>query len=271
MSVLEKWQTIKVLIVVKTYPTPARKGLEVCCTAGITETGEWIRLFPISFRFLEQEQQFGRYQWIEVRVQKASDTRPESYEVDLDSIRKIGAPINTKKQWADRRELVEPLRSHCLCCLKQARDKDNYPTLGFFKPKEITSFSIEDDDVGWSEADLARLNQPSFFGTTPVTTLEKIPYRFKYQFRCDHETCNGHSLTCSDWEISQAYRKYKRIYGNKWREKFLEKFENQMVNKFDTHFFVGTVHIHPQSWIIVGLYYPTKALKNTESEQLALL
>jgi hypothetical protein len=31
-----------------------------------------------------------------------------------------------------------------------------------------------------------------------------------------------------------------------------------MIEKFDTHFFVGTVHQHPQNWIIVGLFYPPK-------------
>jgi len=31
-----------------------------------------------------------------------------------------------------------------------------------------------------------------------------------------------------------------------------------MINKYDTHFYVGTVHQHPDSWIIVGLFYPPK-------------
>ena len=32
----------------------------------------------------------------------------------------------------------------------------------------------------------------------------------------------------------------------------------KMIQKNDTHFFVGTVHQHPGSWIIVGLFYPPK-------------
>ena len=31
-----------------------------------------------------------------------------------------------------------------------------------------------------------------------------------------------------------------------------------MIEKFDTHFYVGTVHRNPKSWIIVGLFYPPK-------------
>jgi hypothetical protein len=29
-----------------------------------------------------------------------------------------------------------------------------------------------------------------------------------------------------------------------------------MIEKYDTHFYVGTVHRHPHIWIIVGLFYP---------------
>jgi hypothetical protein len=31
-----------------------------------------------------------------------------------------------------------------------------------------------------------------------------------------------------------------------------------MRDKYDTHFYVGTVHQHPATWIIVGLFYPPR-------------
>lgn len=80
------WTTKRVLIVVRTYPTPARRGVEVSCTAGITEEGEWIRLFPIPYRFLHPDRRFRKYQTIDARVKRASDSRAESYEIDVDSI-----------------------------------------------------------------------------------------------------------------------------------------------------------------------------------------
>jgi hypothetical protein len=40
----------KALIVVRTYPVPAKKGVEVSCTAAVTEQGEWLRLFPVPYR-----------------------------------------------------------------------------------------------------------------------------------------------------------------------------------------------------------------------------
>jgi hypothetical protein len=60
--------TSKALIVVKTYPIPARKGVEVSCTAAITEEGEWLRLFPVPYRRLPSHQRFNKYDRIEVEL-----------------------------------------------------------------------------------------------------------------------------------------------------------------------------------------------------------
>jgi hypothetical protein len=119
----------RILIVVRTYPTPANQGIEVSCTAGVTMNGEWIRLFPIPYRFLEQDQRFKKYQWVEASVTKASDARPESYHVDIDSIRIRTKRLSTDDKWSARKKFLYPLRDHCLCCLKQERDRDGYPTL----------------------------------------------------------------------------------------------------------------------------------------------
>jgi hypothetical protein len=66
-------------------------------------------------------------------------------------------------------------------------------------------------------------------------------------------------MMCTDWEMGQAYREWRRKYGDaEWEAKFRQKFETEMIEKNDTHFFVGTVHKNPASWIIVGLFYPPK-------------
>ena len=41
-------------------------------------------------------------------------------------------------------------------------------------------------------------------------------------------------------------------------QKFRQKYETEMINRFDTHFFVGNMHQHPGTWIIVGLFYPPR-------------
>ena len=258
MPIVGSWEKKRVLITARTYPTPAKKGVEVSCTAGITDQGEWIRLFPIPYRFLESDKRFKKYQWIEVEIAKSSDPRPESYEVNIDSIHILGDPLPTRPYWQPRMDIISPLKSHCLCCLQQARNRDGHPTLGFYQPKRIRRFVIRTENPEWSAADLAKLSQPSMFDMTPLKLLEKIPYKFIYQVFCDEPTCRGHHLSCTDWEMGQAYRKWRREYRSDWEGKFRQKFEYDMMTRFDTHLFVGTVRSHPASWIIVGLFYPLR-------------
>ncbi len=57
MAVIKKQ---RVLITVKTYPTPSTRYIELVCTAGVREDGPWIRIYPAPFRFLKT--QYKKYQ-----------------------------------------------------------------------------------------------------------------------------------------------------------------------------------------------------------------
>ncbi len=45
-------ERLRLLITVKTYPIPSKKYDELVCTAGVDETGDFFRLYPINFREL---------------------------------------------------------------------------------------------------------------------------------------------------------------------------------------------------------------------------
>jgi hypothetical protein len=252
------YQKKKALIVVRTYPTPSRKGVEVSCTAAITEQGEWLRLFPVPYRLLENDQRFRKYQWVEVDVERAlKDPRPESHKLAHEGIRILSEPLSTSKSWQARRAIVDPLEAHCLCCVQKKRDQDGYPTLALVKPAFIQGLIIEDEDSPeWSPAQQAALRQGHLFQQGPAQELEKIPFKFSYRFKCEEPDCNGHKLMCTDWEMGEAWRKWSRAYGPLWESKFRERFEIELTTATDLKFFVGTVHAHPDAWIIVGLYYP---------------
>jgi hypothetical protein len=226
------WVKKRVLIVVRTYPTPAKSTIEASCTAAISEDGQWIRMFPVPARLMEHDKRFKKWQWIEVSLFKApSDSRPESYKLNPDSI-VVGESVGTEDGWRARKSLIGPLKRKSLCRIQKERDERNYPTLGIFRPYEITRLLIEPAAAGWTETQLSTLSQDTLFEKAPAQTLEKIPFDFRYEFRCGDVDCRGHTMLCTDWEMGQAN---------------------------DTHFFVGTVHQYPNSWIIVGLFYPPKA------------
>ncbi len=50
----------RILVLCKTYPSPSAKYSETSCVAGITEPGNLIRLYPVPFRLVNDEQQHGQ-------------------------------------------------------------------------------------------------------------------------------------------------------------------------------------------------------------------
>lgn len=251
----------RALIVVRTYPTPAKSGAEVSCTAAITDDGQFLRLFPVPWRYLPDDQRFRKYQWVELTLEKSTkDARPESYKLKQNGI-KILRSLSTVGEWQARKNVILPLKAHCLCCLMRERDSKGYPTLGIFRPRKIESLVVSAESPEWSQAQLAVLQQGHLF-EHKIKQLEKIPFKFQYRFWCEDERCNSHTLMCADWEMAQSWRKWHREYGSSWEEKFRYKYEREMIEKYDTHFYVGTVHKYPGTWIIVGLFYPPKSAQS---------
>lgn len=251
-------ETKKALIVVRTYPLPAASGVEVSCTAAVTEDGKWLRLYPVPYRFLDQDKRFRKYQWIEVEVTRGSDARPESFSPSLASIKILTEPLPTANEWQARKEMVFPLRAESLCVLQREKDANNFPTLGFFRPKLIKRLRITPTSPTWTQGQVDMLRQGSLFPTQPHAELEKIPFDFHYLFSCEDEGCRGHALHCTDWEMGQSWRRWSRDYSEEWEAKFRQRYETEMIERNDTHFYVGTIHQHPNRWIIIGLFYPPK-------------
>jgi len=250
-------ETKRALIVVRTYPVPDESGIESSCTAAITDKGEWLRVFPVPWRLLPDNQRFRKYQWVDLTVVKAtSDPRPESHHLTQGGISIASAELSTANAWQARKDIVLPLRAHCLCCLIKQRDANQFPTLGIVRPDSISRLRIVPDPAPWTEAQLSMLRQQHFFAEAPQQELEKIPFKFYYEFRCPETACNGHTVMCTDWEMGQSCRSWKAEYGDQWQDKFRRRYEFEMINKYDTHFYVGTVASHPNRWILIGLFYP---------------
>src|SRR5258705_7176596 len=173
----------RALIVARTYPVPSEGEIESSCTAAITDQGEWLRIFPVPWRLLPEDQQFRKYQWVDLTVTKAkADSRRESHHLHPDGVKIVSRVLSTAKGWQARKQVVLPLRAHCLCCLTKERDAQFYPTLGIIRPESIVRLRIGQDAPAWSEAQRAMLRQQHFFALAPQRELEKIPFKFYYEF-----------------------------------------------------------------------------------------
>ena len=250
----------RILIVVRTYPTPSQKDIEVSCTAGVTSSGKFIRIFPVPFRYMEGSKRFRKYEEIKASIWRSDDSRPESFKIDPDSINVIEPSLGTENFWSPRWQRVEHIADCCMCCLQRQQEVDGplVQTLGFIQPAEIEELVLEDTSATWSDLELRKLSQGSLWHPDQVKLLEKIPYRFRYRYRCPHGDCKTHLQMCTDWEMSQSFRSWRDRYGGDWEQAFRNKYEYEMIDLNDTRFYVGTVNRHPKSWIVVGLWYPRK-------------
>ena len=117
----------KVLITVLTYPHPSQKHQELVCTAGVTEQNEWVRLYPIDLRYRPNHQQFRKYQWIEVGLTprgSGNDSRRESRQPDLDSIKVLSEPLSPENGWAARRAIIDKLPHLTMLQLRERYEQD---------------------------------------------------------------------------------------------------------------------------------------------------
>jgi hypothetical protein len=97
----------RIFILVKTYPVISEKYKELACTAGLREDGSWIRLYPVPFRLLNEEQRYRKYQWIEADIERnLADPRPESFKIRHTEGIKLLEAVDTRNEWRFRRNLV---------------------------------------------------------------------------------------------------------------------------------------------------------------------
>ena len=94
-------ETIELMVNCKTYPAVSTKYVETVCTGGVRATGEFVRLYPVPFRFLDAKEQYGRWDVIRVRAYRdTKDSRPESWHfVPGTPIEKIDHITTEKRRW----------------------------------------------------------------------------------------------------------------------------------------------------------------------------
>lgn len=252
----------RVLITVMTYPHPSESHQELVCTAGITEDQQWVRLYPIDYRYRPKEQQFRKYQWIEIGLAARgakNDDRKESRKPDLDSITMLGNPLSSANDWRARREIIDAMPHHTRTELEGLYVTEKV-SLGIVRPTEIIDLKVEPVERQWKPEWEATLKQFNLFGDQPKA-LQKLPYKFSYVFRCADTGERPHSAMIEDWELGVLYRKeVERLGGEEEAiSSVKKKYLDEMCHPSrDTRFFMGTVFPY-NTWVVIGVFWPPES------------
>jgi hypothetical protein len=270
----------KLLIVVTTYPLPSRSYDELVCTAGISEDGSWIRIYPVPLSFLSDQKLSGefesgvKYSWIELDIEKRRDDfRPESYSPKNYDFRDLivhQPRLGTERNWYLRKQYCLQNVYTCLTKLILDSQAPGNISLATFKPSTVIGFEWEQDDREWKNEWVEIRKQTDLFAQgsiDPAKMIPKVPFKFYYKFA----DANGRisRLMIEDWEIGQLFWNCKRVATEEIAlQKVKEMYLDRFVSRNDIYFFLGTTkewHMRraKNPFVIIGVFYPKKEIQGS--------
>lgn len=264
-------ETARVLITVKASPQPSKKYGDTVCVAGIRIDGgrtEWVRLYPLPFRWIGVERQFRKFDIIDVEIRRAAgDSRPESFRPDIDTI----SVVRHLNDWKDRQPIMANVPRTTTCELSDAgADHHDAPSLGMVPVRSLDRMTVEAFS-GWSDAQQERiaaaatLTPLALFGDTEKTPPELKPPRFvaRYDYHCTADECSGHVGQVLDWELTALQNRLHREPDEVVTAAIRENFERRMFARGrQTAFFMGNFEDARKraSFSVLGIYYPPEGV-----------
>lgn len=239
------------------------------------EAGRLIRLYPVPFRLVQDDQQFRKWQWITARVRKSTeDRRPESHRISVDTIDIHGEPLSTTNAWVSRRQAIAPLEIfEDFEALEGARQSRGV-SLGLLRPSRLLELRLSKaDSPEWSDDEIAKLMQAQQQGSLfdqdaeqrSLKLLRKLPFDFHYEYECDvggQPRTYRHKLV--DWEAGALYWNVQRR--GDWQAAFRQRFLDEFRSK-DLLFLMGNIHRFQHHWLIVSVLYPPKQPAEAAGQQ----
>lgn len=242
------WRKESILVLVKATPIWSTNSKRyVICTAGVSEDGEWRRLYPMYWKTIKNNN-IKVWDLIQVETKKPErDPRPESRKIQNESAKNLGCAISDREK---RRRYLNELTDSKLPDAAEERK-----TLSLIKPV-LFGFSIEKREEP--------VDQATLYGGV----FDRRPYHdigIYYRFKCGEKGCNLcrevgklHVMECFDFGANHLYRKYDDESVAK--EKVRDMCFKRMKFDFDSWFSMGTHSRYPfLRWMIVGLLWMKKA------------
>lgn len=254
-------QQLSVLITVKAAPNPSVQYGETVCVAGLStdlEQPRWIRLYPINFRYLEQEISFSKYDIVEVDAfPSTKDPRAESWRPRMETLR----VTRHLKAWKPRRALLDPVVEPSMCAVFRRASADvSAPSLALISALRVDDLEIK-PHPGWTRDEQLKIdryvNQLELFPGQDKSPLLAPRFRGVYRWRCHEPGCRGHRQGIIDWEFTALQRKLRHLDDVQSVQALKKRFLTEICHSGrDLAFYVGNQAKRHQTFSILGAYYP---------------
>lgn len=244
------------VVIVKAAPQISMRHGETVCCAGIDLQGNWLRIYPVTFRSLDEGQKFGRWERIRFKWRAASDdARSESRRIDQQSLEIVGTLKHAERERFLAKTIVTGLNAQ----------RSLGRSLALLRPKS-PEFSYERKSDADVEAERERFQalhrQHDLFHSRSIIPYEPCPYKFKYRYRSDDGPRDG---TCQDWEVEATFYHWSRKYGEKQALAEMQRVYGEDYPRKGMLLAMGTHSRWPDTWLINGI------IRLDETGQLTLL
>lgn len=253
----ESEQTIELMVNCKTYPAVSTKYVETVCTGGVRATGEFVRLYPVPFRFLDTEEQYDRWDVIRVRAYRdTKDPRPESWHfIPGTQIEKLRRITTDKRRWDWMKKTV-----HDSAEAMEAKGVTN----GCVEVEPI-EFYWKPDSKEWTPNQLSVIQQGDLFATKEQMQglADRVPWQFRLKFR-EKVTGRVDDGKVLAWSYYQGFRRARSecLSDAEALEKIAEKVKQSIFNPERTVFAIFGTHSRFGHWMISSLYHvPTTIIE----------
>jgi hypothetical protein len=236
--------TARTIVLIKAAPIIGQKHGETVCCAGIDVYGKWHRMYPVSFRLLEDAKRFGRWDIVTYNWRRPTDDdRIESRHVNSQSLEISGC---MKK--AERANFLD---NHIVTSLNVEAEAGR--SLALLRPT-IKEFVINPKFQSEVAAEQRKIDnyhaQSDMFAPPPGVPRVACPYDFKYKYSTDDGDRTG---TCQDWETEATFYKWRDEYGEKGALTRMQETYGHTLPQRGLYFAMGTHSLHRETWLINGL------------------
>lgn len=255
-------QTIELLVNCKTYPAVSTKYTETVCTGGVQADGQFVRLYPIPFRFLDAAEQYGRWDLIRVRVYRdTKDPRPESWHLEHGTpIEKIQQITSKRQQWEWMRKTVHP---------SAAAMTEKGITNGLVEIKPL-EFYWKPDEKEWTPGQLSVIQQGDLFASKAQMKelAERVPWQFRLKYR-EQSTGREDDGKVLAWSYYQGFR--RALSEKKDTQLALEalatKVKSSIFAEDRVVFAILGTHSRFGHWMISALYHVPRDIVEEDRRQ----
>ena len=246
---------LDVLVNCKTYPAVSTKYLETVCTRGISRDGSFIRLYPVPFRFLEEKEQYNRWDVIRVRAHRdTKDTRLESWHLD------VGAPIDVIDSVNSERHRWEWMHRGVFESAASMESMGRTNGLVEIIPEELY---WEPEEKTWSPGQLALFKHGNLFhDESKMRSLsERVPWQFKLRL-IEKNTGQKFDQKVLAWSYYQGFR-------NNFREnndaqaalaEVRDRVHRSILDPQKAVFAIFGTHSRFKHWMISALYHVPRSI-----------